>query len=184
MKSRFLIILVATVFFAPTSESFAYYNDEVHSESEFVIWDKDSSSIGKWARAEDSSVNLDSELSPSYVSYEEQIFGNPNSIFVAGPVLLGMVSMIFIIPHLILKRKKIPSRPYVLLIAAGIMLFFGLPNLVGSLFSLGIILLSQTPIESGLLLSMLMSSGFTFALVAISIGILLKSQLIRKGLRR
>ena len=71
------------------------------------------------------SVDLDPELQPSYSSYYHQIF-KFNSIFVAGPIILGVVSLIFIIRNIVLRVKKIPTKKYTLVIAAVILIFFGI----------------------------------------------------------
>lgn len=49
------------------------------------------------------------------------------------------VSALFLVPHFILKRKNIPSRPYLSLILAGLLLYFGMPHLISSLESFAIL---------------------------------------------
>ncbi len=50
-----------------------------------------------------------------------------DSMFVAGPIMLGIISLVFIVPNISLRIKKIPPRKYMSIIAAGILLFFGVP---------------------------------------------------------
>ena len=58
------------------------------------------------AYAQGSEINLDPEQSPSYASFEQQIFINPNSVFVVIPIQLGIISLILVTAHLILKKKN------------------------------------------------------------------------------
>ena len=95
------------------------------------------------AHAQEVPINLDPGLSPSYASYEQQIFNNPNSVFVIVPIQLGIISLILVTTHLILKKKKIPSRPYVALMAAAIMLFIGIPNFIQGTMNLFVILIND-----------------------------------------
>ena len=71
---------------------------------------------------EGDSSDTDSQLFPSY-HYQILKF---NSIYVAGPIILGVISLAFIVPNIILRIKKIPTRKYMLVIAAGILIFFGM----------------------------------------------------------
>ena len=43
------------------------------------------------------------------------------------------ISALFLIPYFILKRKNIPSRPYLAIISSGVLLFFGIPHLISML---------------------------------------------------
>lgn len=47
-----------------------------------------------------------------------------NSIYVAGPLMASLIGLALVIPYAILKKKKIPARRYMLVIAAGILIFF------------------------------------------------------------
>ncbi|MCV0391997.1 MAG: hypothetical protein K5790_01745 [Nitrosopumilus sp.] len=64
---------------------------------------------------------------PQYQSYWQSIF-EWNSIFMFVPMMLGIVGISLLIAHLILKRKKRPSKPYLVLIVAGYLLYFGVPS--------------------------------------------------------
>lgn len=69
-------------------------------------------------------IDLDPDLSPSY-AYDSHGYLKFNSIFVAGPIILGIISLVFLVPNIILRTKKIPTRKYMLVIAAGVLFFFG-----------------------------------------------------------
>jgi len=75
---------------------------------------------------------------PQYRIYLQSVFES-NSIFVFVPMMLGIVGVSLLIAHLILKKKKKPSRPYLVLIIAGFLLYFGVPNAVQSLLLASII---------------------------------------------
>ncbi|WP_179366207.1 hypothetical protein [Nitrosarchaeum sp. AC2] len=129
--------------------------------------------------AQGGSINLDPDLSPSYASYEQQIFNNPNSIFVAVPILLGIISLLLIIPHLILKKKKISSRPYIVLISAAIMLFIGIPNFIQAIMILFILLINKHLWTGEYLLATVPFMILGFILVAGGIILLAKSKLLQ-----
>lgn len=81
------------------------------------------------------SLDLDSDLSPSY-AYD--FMGGYMGIIFYHTILplvgLGLgISALFLVPHFILKRKNIPSKPYLSLILAGLLLYFFIPNFVASL---------------------------------------------------
>ena len=84
------------------------------------------------------SVSLDPKLSPPYaVDYVNGLISR--TIFPIVGLFVGIASS-FLVPYFILKRKNIPSRPYMALILSGVLLFFGIPNLVSSLESFSMIL--------------------------------------------
>lgn len=131
------------------------------------------------AYAQGGAINLDPDLSPSYASYEQQIFSNPNSIFVVVPIQLGIISLILVTAHLILKKKKIPSRPYVVLIAAAIMLFIGIPNFIQGIMILFIILINEHLWTVEYLSATVPFMILGFVLTGGGIALLAKSKLIR-----
>ncbi len=69
-------------------------------------------------------IDLDPDLSPSYAPYYYRML-QFDSIFVAGPIIAGIISLLFIIPNIILRIKKIPTRKYMFIMAAGVLMFFG-----------------------------------------------------------
>ena len=69
------------------------------------------------------SVDLDSELSPTYaLDFMGGLFYH--TILPLTALFLG-ISALFLVPYFILKRKNIPSKPYMSLILAGLLLFLG-----------------------------------------------------------
>jgi len=131
------------------------------------------------AYAQGGEINLDPELSPSYASYEQQIFSNPNSVFVIVPIQLGIISLILVTTHLILKKKKIPSRPYVELIAAVIMLFIGIPNFIQGMMNLFMISINEHLWTGEYLSATVPFMVLGFVLTGGGLALLAKSKLIR-----
>ncbi len=83
------------------------------------------------------SLDSDPDLSPSY-EYDSFGYLSFNSIFVVGPIMLGIISLAFLVPNIILRLKNIPTRKYMLVIGAAILLLFGfssVQNGMGSLLS-------------------------------------------------
>ena len=50
--------------------------------------------------------------------------------------MLGIISLMLIVPNIVLQIKKIPPRRYMLVIAAGILIFFGAPYIFSGLSAL------------------------------------------------
>jgi len=142
------------------------------------VWDTGDGVGARTVTAE--GLNLNPDLSPSYaLDFSMSL----NSVFVVVPIMLGTISLILIIPHLILKKKKIPSRPYVLLIASDIMLFFGIPIIIQGIDQWSLLQPEKLQtIEFVLLILVVQTPGYV--LTGIGIAILYKSQLIRRLIRK
>lgn len=78
------------------------------------------------------SIGIDPELAPTYS--KDWTFQS-NSVLFAGPLMALGVSMVLIIPYFVLKKKNIPPRRYMLVIAASILIFFS-TSLFGNIESL------------------------------------------------
>ena len=84
------------------------------------------------------SLDLDPDLSPSYAfDFIGGLFFTVFLIYMSWSV--GVLAL-FLVPYFILKRKNIPSRPYLALILAGLLIFFATPNFISSLQVFAIIL--------------------------------------------
>ena len=185
MKTRIFLLSIGIILFC-SNLSFDFnslcIHEEFYSCNIFKSAFAQSDSNGEWINTDRDTIEINSELTSNFSSFEQQIFDDSNSFFVAGFILLVVIFLLLLGSHLILKRKKISSRPYLLLIIAGILLFFGLPNLIASVLSLSVNLLFQTNLDNSILVGLLISSGFSFTLVTIAGIILVKSNLIRQGL--
>lgn len=84
------------------------------------------------------------------------------------PVILGIIGMSLFVAYVILKRKKKPRRPYLILIIAGWLLFFGVPSALQGLLLIFIIIFSphlQTmEMITGIMYQPVM--GFSFTILA------------------
>ena len=135
------------------------------------VWDT-GDGVGAWTGTVEG-IDLDPDLSRSYA------LDFSDSVFVVVPIMLGIISLILVIPHLILKKKKIPSRQYVLLIASAIMLFFGIPIIIQGIDQWSLLQHEKLQtIEFVLLILVVQTPGYV--LTGIGIAILCKSQLIRR----
>ena len=186
MKTRLLIIF-GFVIFGFTSSTFAQDLPPCRSDRdacqnppicENTIWDcPDNSDIFstviKFEDISDGSIDWDPDLSPSYA---------PNFVrsgFVLVLIPLGIILPILIIPHLILKKKKIPSRPYVTLIAAAIMLYIGIPYFIQGIMTLVMLLINEHLWTVDHLSATVPHMILGFVLVGGGIFLLSKSKLIR-----
>ena len=181
MKHRiFLTVMGMVLFFTSFGLNSLCLHEEFHSCSSFEPVFAQSNLNEEWIKKDVNTIKVNSNLQSSFSSFEQQIFENSN--FVVGLILLMIIFLFLLSSHLILKRKKIQSRPYLLLIIAGILLFFGLPNLVASTLSLVINLVFQTNLNNSILVASLTSFGFASVLIMAAATILIKSKLIRQGL--
>ena len=126
-------------------------------------------------------LDLDPDLSPSYAL--DFGFGFFYTIIPLA-IISAIISALFLVPHFILKRKNIPSRPYMSLILSGILLHYGISNLIpfGNQIPAILHLLDKEP--SFFIQQVL--PQFLIPVIALSIaGILLyKSSVIRGLLKR
>lgn len=127
-------------------------------------------------------IDMNPDLSPSYhYSFAHGlIYGTiiPLAFWFVG------ISAVFLIPNFILKRKNIPTRPYLVLSLAGILLFFGIPNSVESLRIFSMMLSQPEQI-----LTWIVNPQFILSLIPIILsviaGILLyRSSVIRKMFKK
>ena len=125
------------------------------------------------------SVDLDLELSPSYSSDYHSIL-KFNSILVAGPIILGIISLTFIIPNIILKIKKIPTRKYMLIIAASILIFFAISWIQSGLSALAPERFEQELDHRIILISALIPMGIGAVPLMVGIVLLKKAKLRTK----
>ena len=105
---------------------------------------------------------------PQYQSYWQSIF-EWNSIFMFIPMILGIVGVSLLIAHLILKRKKQPSRPYLMLIIAGFLLYFGIPSAFQGLLLVFIIIFSPHLQTMEMIVGMMSLPiiGFSFSITGV-----------------
>ena len=124
-------------------------------------------------------IDLDPDLSPSY-AYDFMGGLFYHTILPLTALFLG-ISALFLIPYFILKRKNIPSRPYLLLILSGLLLYFSIPTLV-SILSLVIPYYIAAPeqFRSYSVERLLQSLVYPIILLTPASIILYKSSVIRK----
>lgn len=120
MKTRFLILIAFGIFLSLII--FIVFIYSIHE-----IWRGDYIGGG--------SLDHDPGLSPSY-AYGSFGLLSFNSIFVAGPIILGISSLVFLVPNIILRLKNIPTRKYMFIIGAGVLLFFGSSSIQNGIESL------------------------------------------------
>jgi len=154
------------------------------------VWDT-GNGIGAWTGTADKMetgfeiggglIDLDPDLSPSY-AYDFP-FGR-NSILLFVPLISGIIAAILLSIHFIFKKKHICSRPYITIISAVIMIYFGIQTLSG----LGTILMflqQESPWHYlDHIMALLAYPIIGFGLIGLGIVFLYKSQLIRGLIRK
>ena len=80
-------------------------------------------------------IDYDPDLSPSYAPYYYRML-QFDSIFVMGPIMAAIISLLLIVPNIVLRIKKTPTRKYMLVITACILMFFGFSYVENGLSSL------------------------------------------------
>jgi len=126
-------------------------------------------------------IDMDPDLSPSY-ALDFQYSFLYHAISPLARIAL-VIAAVFLVPHFILKRKNIPSRPYLLLILAGLLLFFSIPTLVSILSSALPYYIAQ-PEQFRYVDRLLFSLMFPISLITPASIILYKSSIIRRLLKR
>ena len=130
------------------------------------------------------SIDHDPDLSPSFaldLDFPLALFYHT----ILPLVGLGLgISSLFLVPYFILKRKKIPSKPYLSLILAGVLLYFFIPHFVGTLHIFTMIFSQPEQIRTWVF-----NYQFIFVLIPIIVivisGITLyKSPVIRKLIKK
>ncbi|WP_371503841.1 hypothetical protein [Nitrosopumilus adriaticus] len=129
------------------------------------------------------STNLDPELSPTYaLDFMGGLFYHTILPLTA---LSTVISALFLVPYFILKRKNIPSKPYLSLIVAGLLLYFGTPYLISSLEAFAMIFSSQPEqiirwiVDIRFVLSLI-----PFIVLSIAGILLYRSSILRKLIRK
>ena len=86
---------------------------------------------------EDNMENSDILAGPGYVNLQNDVshsgIGEMYSPFLPLAGFFITISALFLTPYFILKRKNIPSRPYLAIILSGVLLFIGIPYLISML---------------------------------------------------
>ena len=129
-----------------------------------------------------STTDLDPDLSPSFAL--DFAGGLLYHTVLPSLLLFGIILSSFLIPYFILKRKNIPSKPYLSLVLAGLLLFFSIPSFILSLQSFAIILSQPEQIRTWVF-----NPKFIVLLIPIFVSIiagflLYRSSVIRKLIKK
>ncbi|MCV0409633.1 hypothetical protein [Nitrosopumilus sp.] len=142
--------------------------------------------FGSWSQPQpelgSGAIDLDPDLSPTYaLDFMGGLFYHTILSLIA---LSTVISALFLVPYFILKRKNIPSKPYLSLILAGSLLYFGMPYIILSLQTMAIIFSQPEQIRTWVI-----DIRFVLLLVPIMVlsipGVLLyKSSILRKLMKK
>jgi len=166
MKTKFLIIVAFSIFLSLIT--FTVFVSSINQE------------LGSPMYIGGDTIDLDPDLSPSF-AYDSHGLLKFNSIFVAGPIILGIISLAFIVPNIILRIKKIPPKKYMLVIAAAILILYGVSSIQNGLSMLTLERFEQSSDYQINLIGALIPIGIGTAPLILGIIILKKAKLsIRK----
>lgn len=129
------------------------------------------------AFAQGGTVEYNSVSPPSYSPKSSLL---PNSIFVVVPIVLSVISGIFVVVHIILKKKNIPSRPYLVLMLSAVLLFFGVPNFIQILLSLFMVSINIHLLSEDWIVTFVPLILINFSLVFVGVYLLVRSKIIRE----
>ncbi len=127
-------------------------------------------------------VNLNHELSPSYAL--DFMGASFYRVILPLAALFVGVAAAFLVPYFILKRKNTPSKPYMALILAGALLFFGIPNLASSLESISTILSQPEQAMRWIFNFQFVPRLISISIVSVAVILLYRSSVIRKLIKR
>ena len=142
----------------------------------FPVMAQESNLVGR------GSVDLDSELSSTHaLDFAGVSFYRA---FLPLAASSAIVSALFLVPHLILKRKHIQSKPYMSLILAGLLMSFGIPNLIPHLQTFVMIFSQPEQIRTWVFDLRFILSFIPFIVLSIAGILLYRSSVIRKLIRK
>jgi hypothetical protein len=127
-------------------------------------------------------VDLESKLSHSYTS--DHINRWIYQVILPFVAVFTCITASFLITYFILKRKNIPSRPYMAVILAGVLLFFGIPNLVSSMDSFLVFLSDPVENKSWIFNFQFIPRLISISMVSVAVVLLFKFSIIRKLIKR
>ncbi|MCV0367635.1 MAG: hypothetical protein K5798_10300 [Nitrosopumilus sp.] len=128
------------------------------------------------------SIDLDSELSTTYaLDFVGGLFYH--TILPLTALSVGITAL-FLVPYFILKRKNIPSKPYLSLILAGLLLYFVMPYIFSSLQTLTIIFSQPEQIRTWVFDLRFILLLIPFVVLSIAGILLYRSLVIRKLIRK
>jgi len=123
-------------------------------------------------------LDLDPDLSPTYAL---DFMGGFFYLTILPLAVIGsIIAGLFLVPYFILKRKKIPSRPYMSLILSGLLLYYGITNLISSVNHLSRMLFLIEKGESYLIEQVFLSFLVPIIVLGIAGILLYRSSVIRK----
>ena len=125
------------------------------------------------------SVNLDPELAPSF---SQGFVWYKFLIPLIAPSIV--ITSLFVGTFVILKLKKISSRPYLSLELAGLLLFFGIPNLVSSLGFLPILISQPEQIRPYIFEQIFVALWVPVVTLSVAGILLYRSSILRKLVRK
>ncbi|WP_148313053.1 hypothetical protein [Nitrosopumilus adriaticus] len=125
------------------------------------------------------SVNLDSELAPSF---SQDFVWYKFLIPLIIPIII--IFSLFIGTFFVLKLKKISSRPYLSLELAGLLLFFGIPNLVSSLGFLPILISQPEQIRPYIFEQIFVALWVPIVTLSVAGILLYRSSVLRKLIKK
>lgn len=124
------------------------------------------------------SIDLDPDLSPSYALDFSMV-----SFYYMILPLTG-IAILFLVPYFILKRKNIPSKSYMSLILSGLLLHYGITNLITTVPHLSLMLSLIEKGESFVFVALFQSFLIPIIVICISGILLYRSSIIRKLIKK
>ncbi len=158
----------------------------VNQDGKSVAWPEDASHMGMLkfdgGYIGGGAIDLDPDLSPSYAyDFAGGVFYN--MILPLGGWSVG-ISALFLVPYFILKRKNIPSKPYLTLILVGLLLFFSIPSFVTFLQMFAMVLSQPEQIRTWIFNPQFAGQLMPIIVLVIAGILLYKSPIIRNLLKR
>jgi len=161
---------------------FSFFIDNMPTGNPNECWYQDNNGEMAPCLVHSDALDLDPDLSPSYTI--DFAMGTFYLIILPLAAIGAGIAALFLVPHFILKRKNIQSKPYLSLILAGLLLYFFIPHFVASLHTFTIIFSQPDQIPTWVF-----NPRFVLLLIPIIVliiaGILLyRSSVIRKLIRK
>ncbi len=127
-------------------------------------------------------IDLDPDLSPSYAM--DFAMGTFYLTILPLAAMSAIIAALFLVPYFILKRKNIPTRPYMTLILSGLLLHYSITQLIKPITHLPAILFALDKVESDVIVILFVSYLIPIVVLGIAVILLYRSSVIRKLIKR
>jgi len=161
---------------------FSFFVDNIPTGNPNECWYQDENGEMAPCLVHSDTLDLDPDLSPSYALD----FAMSTFYLTILPLTAigGGIAALFLVPYFILKRKNIPSRPYMVVILSGLLLHYSITEIIRSVIHLSRMLHGIDKGELSFIAPVFVSMLIPVIVLCIAGILLYRSSVIRKLIRK